>query len=130
RPRVLVWTFRGECVEDVGDRDDSRRERDLLALLAVGIAPPVPALVMLAGDRPRRLEEPRLAEHPLAVTAVLLDDAELLIRAVMLALKDVVRRVDLANVVHDTRVPELLDAIGGPPAPLGGRLVASADPLQ
>src|SRR2546427_7189128 len=85
---------------------------------------------MLAGDRPRRLEEPRLAEHPLAVNAVLLDDAELLIREVMLALKDVVRRVDLADVVHDTRVPELLDEIGGQTEPPGGRLDVSAYPLQ
>src|SRR2546428_255435 len=129
RPRVLVWTFRGERVEDVGDRDDSRRERDLLALLAVGIAPPIPALVMLARDRPRRLEEPRLAEHLLAIDAVLLDDAELLIREVMLALKDVVRRVDLADVVHDTRVPELLDEIGGWNKTRGGTLTANTVPL-
>jgi len=40
------------------------------------------------------------SEHHLTVDAVLLDDLELLGREVVLALEDVIRRVDLANVMH------------------------------
>src|SRR5207245_2027301 len=80
RPRLLVWTLRGERVEDIRDRDDARGERDVRAALPVRVALPVPALVMLARDRAGGLEETGLAEHGLAVDAVLLDHLELVAR--------------------------------------------------
>src|SRR5436190_1574694 len=48
----------------------------------------------------------------------------------MLALKDVVGRVDLANVVHNARVPELLNERALKTEPLGDRLDIPADSLQ
>jgi hypothetical protein len=65
--------------------------------------------MVLACDRARRLEEARRAQHHLTVDAVLLDDLELLGRKVVLALEDVIGRVDLADVVHDARVSEFFD---------------------
>src|SRR5437773_5827997 len=48
----------------------------------------------------------------------------------MLALKDVVGRVDLAYVVHDARVTELLNERALKTEPLGDRLDIPADTLQ
>src|SRR5882672_1388978 len=45
----------------------------------------------------------------------------------MLALEDVVGRVDLADVVHDARVAELLDQLRRQSEPRGDRLDIAAD---
>src|SRR5207249_9551061 len=112
---------------DVGDGDDPRGKRDLLALLAVRVPLAVPALVVLARDPARGLEEARLAEHRLAIDAVLLDDVELGVGKVVLCLQDVVGSMDLADVVHDARVPELLHERAGKTEPLRDRFDVPPD---
>ena len=57
RPGVLVGARREQCVEHVADGADARRQRDLLAREAVGVATAVPALVVAVGDRLGHLDE-------------------------------------------------------------------------
>ena len=48
--RILVGALAGEGVVHVGQRHDARRERDLVAAPAGGVARAVPALVVVEGD--------------------------------------------------------------------------------
>src|ERR687887_498332 len=57
RPRRAIDARRQHRVERVGDVDDARAERDLLALDPVRVAGAVPALVVVADRRHRVLEE-------------------------------------------------------------------------
>ena len=64
--RGAVGAVAGERVERVGEREHAGRERDLLAGQAVRVAAAVPALVVVADQRPRGLEERDLADDLLA----------------------------------------------------------------
>src|SRR4051812_42987486 len=46
-----IRAIRGQRVEGVGDREDPRRLWDVLAAEAVGVAAPVPPLVVVADDQ-------------------------------------------------------------------------------
>src|SRR5690349_3247190 len=107
-PGLLVRPFRDERVVHVRHGDDARGERDLLALLPVRIPGAVPALVMFARDSAPGREELRLPEHRLAIDAVLLHDVELINRELVRRAKDVVRRLDLSDVMEHARVAETL----------------------
>ena len=101
-PGLLVGALVHEDVEDVGDVDEPRLERDRLAREAVGIAAAVPALVVRAGDPLRDAEHLRLAvgEHARAEHRVRLDDLELLVGELAGLEQDRVRDRDLAEVVQ------------------------------
>ena len=60
--RLAIGAVRGQRVERVGDREHARRERDLLALEAVRVAGAVPALVVVAHDQRRLVEEVDVAQ--------------------------------------------------------------------
>src|SRR6266542_6464448 len=66
RCRSPVRTVVGHRVERIDEPHDSGAERDLLAAQAVGIAPTVPTLVMVADDRGEALRRAEWPADPLA----------------------------------------------------------------
>ena len=77
---ALVELPRRHDLDRVGDGDDARAERDLVAREAVRVSGPVPALVMVADDRPGRREQVERLEQRVADLRVRLDDRALLLR--------------------------------------------------
>src|SRR5215218_10605609 len=93
------------CVERVGDREDPRAGRNLLATEAVRIAGAVPALVVAPDDAPALAVEERDAlEHLLADHRVRLDEPPLgLVQRTRLS-EDRVGHADLPDVVEEEAV--------------------------
>src|SRR5436190_9504870 len=90
----------GDRVERVGDREDPRRERDLLALQAVRVALAVPALVVVLDDVGRRLEEGDPAEDLRADQRVPAHQPALRVAERLGLVEDPVGDRDLADVVQ------------------------------
>ena len=67
--RIAVARTRAERIDEVGDRDDPPRERDVAALAAGGIAAAVPFLVMVERDLGRQRVQ-RIARHAQDARAV------------------------------------------------------------
>ena len=111
RSRAAVRTVGRHRLERVGDEDDARLGRDLLAAEAVGIAAPVEVLVVMAhptcfllelGRRHDRVTDSHVAAH--------LSD---LVGAQPPGLpEDPVGDADLADVVQQAGEPEPLDPVG------------------
>ena len=100
-----------EHVEDVGDRDEPRDERDRLPREPVRVAAAVPALVVRAGDPLGDREQLRVAalEHPGAEHRVGLDHLVLLRLQPPRLEQDRVRDGDLAEVVQGRRLADQPD---------------------
>src|SRR5204862_115100 len=79
RQRGAVRPVGRHGVERVAGEDDPRFERDLLSLLAVGVAPTVPALVCRADDPDDVLELDDRPQDPLAEHGMRLDDGPLVV---------------------------------------------------
>jgi hypothetical protein len=98
-----IVTAVGNDVEGIGDRNDSRRKRDLLAAEPAGIAPAVPALVM--GEHPDRklgIEWSERLEHLRAAARMRGDRAALGRREASVVVDDIEQRlVDLSDVVEE-----------------------------
>ena len=102
RQRRAVDAVGRERVEDVCHGGDAPFERDRLAGEAVGIAVPVPALVVDERNRRGKLEHLRggAAEQPMADLGVALHRAPLLVGEAISLQQDLVRDRDLADVVQ------------------------------
>jgi hypothetical protein len=98
--RPAVWAVGRQRVERVGDREHARGERDLLAREAVGVAAAVPALVVVADDQRRLVEEVDVAQDRGADLGVAGDAAELVARQRRRLEQDRVGHADLADVVQ------------------------------
>jgi hypothetical protein len=79
RRRGPIRPWRDDRVEGVGDSEDPRPDRDLIAREAVGISGAVETLVVMANDR-RQLGVPQARDERGAVGGMMLDDLELLRR--------------------------------------------------
>src|SRR4051812_30698441 len=76
--RASVRTVARHRVECVGDGEDARGERNLLAREAIRVAAPVPTLVMRADDaQPFTTQDLDAREHLLAENGVLLHPSPL-----------------------------------------------------
>lgn len=104
--RLFVAAVARQRVIYVRQRDDLRRDRDLLAEQAVRVAAAVPALVMPAADLDGGFEQRLLAvrcqplEHGRADGGMGADDVELLGRQAARLVEDVLGNADLADVVQ------------------------------
>src|SRR5438552_1454069 len=93
----------------VGDGEDPREERDVLAREAIEVPGPVPPLVMVADAAPHEVDARQVADDHVAERDVLLDDRVLIGGQRRRLAQDRVGDADLADVVHQARHPE------GPP---------------
>ena len=109
RPGRAVDAGRQHRVERVGDVDDPRAERDLLALQAVGIAGAVEALVVVADRRNGVAEEAEPVDDAGALVGVALHQRPLLLRQARRLQQDRVRDRQLADVVEEGRVAEQVE---------------------
>src|SRR3954447_19404776 len=118
-PRLLVRTLVDEDVEHVGDVHEPRLDRDRLARQAVRIPAAVPALVVMARDRLRGLQQvrPAVGQHARAEHRVRLDDLELLVGQLAGLEQDRVRDRDLADVVQRRRAADPPDLAVAHPQP-------------
>src|SRR5947209_8782473 len=105
--------------------DDSGFDRNLLALQAVRIAGPIPALVLGSDDRTERREELDRDEDPLADHRMFSHDGELLWGEWSRFLEDVAGDADLADVVQERAIfhqPQLFTGQTEPPPDIDGEL--------
>ena len=100
RPGLAVGPGRGQGVVDVGDGQDARRERDVLALQAAGVAGAVPLLVVVLDDRQDGPGEVDGVQDVRAPLRVFLDLLELLVRQAARLEQDVFGNAQLADVVQ------------------------------
>ena len=85
----------------VGDGDDARAERDRGLGDAIGVARAVPALVVMAHDRPRSCEQVERLEQLVADLGVGFHDSALFLVQRARLQQDPVGDPDLADVVED-----------------------------
>ena len=64
RHRLRVGAFRGQCIEDVDDREDTAKTGNRVAAQAIGIAGAFKALMVMANGL-RRSRQPMLIGHNL-----------------------------------------------------------------
>src|ERR1035437_1108653 len=109
-PRLLVGPLGEKGVIHVHHSADAPHERNLLALPTGRVAAAVPVLVMAAGDALRHLHEGvgRPGEDLRTESRVRLDGLPLLGVELTGLQQDPIGYADLADVVHDARVPERL----------------------
>src|SRR3954447_4126884 len=93
----------------VADEDYPRREWDLVAGDAVGVAAAVPALVAVSDDRPHALEPVDRGDDPLAELRMRLHDRPLRRREAPRLREHVARDADLADVVQQGAELEALE---------------------
>ena len=118
RERRAVEAVGRHRVEGVGDEDDARAERDLLAGEAVGVALAVPALVMVQHPVGDRVDAEAL-EHPVADLRVPLEHEPLRVGQGCRLAQDLLGDRELAEVVQAAREARQLDLVGGQPELLG-----------
>ena len=104
RARLTVDAFGRHRVVRVGDEDDARAERDLVAAEPVGIAVAVPALVMMEHPFRDRLD-PEALEHPEA-------DLRMALKHQALGLVELARLAE--DLLGDRELPEVVQARGEP----------------
>ena len=109
RPRGLVDAGRQHRVERVGDMDDPRAERDLLALQTVGVAGAVEALVMVADCRNGVSEEAEPVDNPCTLVGVTPHQLPLLLGQARRLQQDRVRDRELADVVEERGVAKQIE---------------------
>ena len=115
--RLPVGVARREHVVGVGDRDQPRRQRDLLAREPVRVAGAVPALVVAEHDVGHRPVAVDAAHDPRPVRGVAADDLPLLLAQRLGGEQDRVGERELADVVEQPGgVRELLLRGGRPSA--------------
>src|SRR4051812_2157908 len=101
RPRGPVRAFRDECVVNIADCEDARRDVQLLAAEAARVAGALEPLVMVEDEPPDRLlEPPELGEERRASLRMLLHDRELVVVERSRLAEDLRRHRELANVVQ------------------------------
>ena len=118
-PRALVELPRRHDLDRVRDGDDAGSERDLGCGEAVRIARAVPALVMVADDRPGRCEQVERLEQRVADLRMRLDDRALLLVERSRLEEDPVRDPDLPDVMEDRAEADRLDLVGPQPPEFG-----------
>ncbi len=129
RHRIFVDALGGEGVVDIGEGDDSRFERDLLAGDAVGIAAAVPSLVMSERDSGGHFDHGVVAELALdgdecfaADLGVFLHDSALFRIELSGLEENAVGDSDLADVVQGCGDAEAFDPLIGDFAELVAQL--------
>ena len=108
----------------VGDRQDARADRDVLAAQAGRIAEAVPALVVREHQLADRRAERHVAQDLGADARMDLDALELLGRQRVRLREDVLGHGHVADVVQQRRRPHALDLGFGQPGGLGERCPA------
>ena len=100
RVRLLVGTIRGQRVEGVGDSDDARQQRNLVALQAVRISAAIEGLVMQfdTGQHFGQLRD--RAQNVGALGGVRLHDLKFFCGERAGLFQDVIFDADLAHVVE------------------------------
>ena len=111
REAPLVDALRGHRVVRVGDEDDPRAERDRVAVEPVGIAGPVPALVVVQHPLGDRVDAEAL-EHPEADLRMALEHHPLGIGERARLAQDLLGDGELAEVVQARGEPGQLDQLG------------------
>ena len=106
-------------VKGVRDGDDARLLTDFLTLEAEGIAVPVPALMVAAGDILGGVDDDAVFKDIPAHGGVRFDDVVLHVCQALGVIQDGVRHADLADVVEHRRVTKIVDALGIPAQGLG-----------
>ena len=103
-----------ECIEDVGDRDDSADEWDGFARKSLRVARAVPALVVAFSDDPGQLKSRRAAakQQARAERGVGLHDRLLLCAQLGGLEQDAVLDRELADVVQRRGLPQKANALG------------------
>ena len=125
--RVSIGALAGHGVESVDDRDDARRERDVVAGEAVGITGAVVALVMVSHGGGHRRREPERPQQPLAHRRMRLDRFEPLGLGQDLAGEHVARRADLADVVEEGGHANVVALLAGEAEPRGDEVCGEGD---
>src|SRR2546421_621158 len=97
--------------------DDPGFDRNLLALQAIGIAGPIPALVFGSNDGTERRQELDRGEDPLADYRMLPHDGELFWRERSRLLEDIAGDADLADVVQQRAILQQAQLFAGQPQP-------------
>ena len=128
-PPRAVGAVGGHRVERVGDEDDPRAERDVLARQAVRVAAAVPGLVVVADPRVDRRDAEAL-EQPVADLGMLAQHDQLLVVERAGLLQDAVGDRDLAEVVQQAGEPQLLDRLVVEAQRAGDALDEPADRLR
>ena len=114
RPRRPVDPRRDERVVDVADREDPRREVELVAVEPARVAAAVEPLVMVEHEPADRLvEAAELVQELAAALGVLLDDVVLVVVERARLLQDRLRDRELADVVQEPADREAAQARGG-----------------
>ena len=109
RPRRAVDARREHRVERVRDVDDPRAERDRVPRQAARVAAAVEALVVVPDRGHRLVEEPEPLDDPRALLGVALHDHPLVVGQRRRLEQDRVRDRELADVVEERRVAELVE---------------------
>jgi len=115
RDRLLVRPVRGAGVPGVRDVHDPGDERDRLAAQPLGVARPIPALVVAADGREGGLQELDPRDDLRADGGMVADERHLLRREDAPLREDGVRDPDLADVVQDPAVLEVRERLLGEP---------------
>ncbi len=97
----------------IGDRDDARADRDLVALQAVRVAASVEALVVVEHHRDGLAQARRLLQDDLADAGMLADRLPLLVAERGGLVEDLVGDGDLAEIVEERRDADALDLLAG-----------------
>ena len=134
--RGPVWSARDHRLVGVGDGDDPRPDRDLLAGEPVRVAAAVVPLVVVEHDRRRVAQRAGLLEDDLADLGVLGDDPPLRLVELARLGEDLVRDRELAQVVEQARRPDPVDLAGRagpgswPPRPAHSAIIVDGPPAQ
>ena len=96
-----IGAVHGHGVEGVGDREDARAQRDLVALQSTGIAGPVVALLVGVNNLSRLRQKGNSGDDLIAHVAVLLHLGHFLVRELAGLVQDIVGNGHLADVVQE-----------------------------
>ena len=105
RPPRLIAAVAGDRVVGVGDGDDARAERDVVALEPVGVARAVVALVVVAHHRADPRQQLDVGDDAVADGRMAAHDAHLGVVELRRLAQDLLGDADLADVVQEARRP-------------------------
>ena len=109
--RLAVRAVAGHRVEGVADQHDAAGQRDLAGLQAVGVAAAVPALVLVADRAGDLFKAGHGHDDALADHRVLLHHFPLLVVELARLVQDLVGDSDLADVVQQRDVGDVLTGV-------------------